>query len=40
MAYGRERFAEILEESFTKQELIDKLMGLLNLRQRLVFSSS
>jgi len=34
MAYGRERFAEILEESFTKQELIDKLMGLLNLRQR------
>ena len=36
MAYGRERFAEILEETSTKQELIDKLMGLLNVRQRLI----
>lgn len=38
MAYGRERFAEILEESSNKQELVDKLMGLLNVRQRLVYS--
>ena len=40
MAYGRERFAEILEETFTKQELVEKLMGLLNVRQRLVSSNS
>ena len=40
MAYGRERFAEILEETSTKQELVDKLMGLLNARQRLVSSNS
>ena len=38
MAYGRERFARILEETSTKQELIDKLMSLLNARQRLVYS--
>lgn len=36
MAYGRERFAEILEETSTKEELVDKLMGLLSTRQRLV----
>ena len=36
MAYGRERFAEILEETSTNQELVDKLIGLLNVRQRLV----
>lgn len=40
MAYGRERFAEILEETSTKQELIDKLVDLLNVRQRLVSSNS
>jgi len=40
MAYGRERFAEILEETSTKQELVDKLMSLLNVRQRLVSSNS
>lgn len=34
MAYGRERFAEILEETSTKEELVDKLMGLLSTRQR------
>ena len=36
MAHGRKKFAEILEETSTKQELIDKLMGLLNARQRLI----
>ena len=36
MAYGKKRFAAILEETSTKQELIDKLMGLLNVRQRLI----
>ena len=40
MAYGRKRFAEILEETSTKQKLVDKLMGLLNVRQRLVSSNS
>lgn len=34
MAYGREQFAEILEKTSTKQELIDKLIRLLNVRQR------
>ena len=37
MAYGRERFAEILKQTSTKEDLVDKLMGLLNVRQRLVY---
>ena len=36
MVYGRQRFDSILDETCTKQELIDKLMGLLRVRQRLV----
>ena len=40
MAYGRKQFAEILDKTSTKQELIDKLITLLNVRQRLVFSNS
>ena len=40
MAYGRERFAGILKGCSTKQELIDNLIGLLNLRKRLVFLRS
>lgn len=36
MVYGRQRFSGILDESCTKQELIDKLMELLRVRQRLV----
>lgn len=39
MVYGREKFAEILNETCTKQELIDKLMGLLRVRKRLVYSN-
>lgn len=34
MVYGRQRFSGILDESRTKQELIDKLMELLRVRQR------
>lgn len=34
MAYGREKFSEIVEGTFSKEELVDKLMGLLNVRQR------
>ena len=40
MVYGRERFAGILDETCTKQELIDKLIGLLNVRDRLVSQTS
>lgn len=34
MVYGKERFANILNEACTKQELVDKLIGMLNLRDR------
>ena len=37
MVYGRQRFDHILDETCTKQELIDKLMGLLRVQQRLVY---
>ena len=36
MVYGRKRFADILGQVYTKQELIDKLIGLLTVRDRLV----
>lgn len=32
MVYGRERFVEIFEEIFTKEEFVDKFMGLLSIR--------
>ena len=34
MVYGKERFANILNEACIKQELVDKLIGMLNLRDR------
>ena len=36
MVYGKQRFLNILEKSTAKKELIDNLMGLMNLRKRLV----
>ena len=39
MVYGRERFAGILNETCSKQELIDNLIGLLSRRDRLVNSN-
>ena len=36
MVYGRQRFAEILDENCSKQDLIDKLIELLCARERLV----
>ena len=34
MVYGKERFGNILNEASTKQELIDKLIEMLNMRER------
>ena len=34
MVYGKERFGNILNEVSTKQELIDKLIEMLNMRER------
>jgi len=36
MVYGRKRFSEILDESCSKQVLIDKLIELLCAQERLV----
>ena len=39
MGYGKKRFASILEETSSKEDLIDELIWMLTARQRLVKST-